>query len=256
MGLSFIIAVEAFKFFRMATTSPTLPPVADQLYWSRPTAAQLRLLNLAAQRIFAQEQPTLAALSSSFYAVETIKRAAYPFTMVGAGVFDPFLFADHMQHWMWGEAQPARVEELQQTFSAIWWAEPLANSAESLAQRLSARAQSGCALDVLTSAAGRWVGVVAAAERQATVVRRRPGAESLPPDKCVKLLKRLGWRVEAIVGFEGARAAFWRTLGAWFEKVGWLAWSERCTMLMYHSTPEPKAFWRAASLVLIRLRLP
>jgi hypothetical protein len=206
-------------------------------------------LNLAALGLNSLKQPVLAVLSSSFYAVETIKRISQATTLVGTGIFDPFLFAEHMEPWAWGELRPARFADLQESFHAMLWAEALMRSGEATLKSLAPLALRGCTLEIITVS-----GLGAGQPKRGK--SSKPEFESLKPGKLMKLLQQHGWIVDAVVPFHGLRSSFWQRLGDLFQRMEWLAWSDRCYLTLRSQMREPAWLWPLASLVLIRARKP
>jgi hypothetical protein len=227
--------------------NPTMPHSSDQLYWSRPDPAHFRALNLAAVFLNKDKQASLAILSSSFFAVETIKRTPYPIKIVGTGVFDSSLFADHMRRWAWGEIEPVQLNELKGTFSAMLWAEPQKRDSRQVLGVLDQIAARGCSLDVIIGSGGIRI----AARKISDGLKDREGTT---PQQVIKLLRRFRWQVDTIVPYYGPRYTFWRGLSNLFLKTGRLNWSDRCIQTLNSRMREPAWLWRLASLVMIRAR--
>ena len=233
-------------------TSSSTSFAADQLFYSRPGTEYVRAANLATYAVIGGNRPILAVLSSSFHAVEILKRSPSSLSIAGTGSFNPVIFAEHMSAWSWGDIRPTKLEEETEQFKTIIWAEPKRDTADLTLRNIKFLAKHGSDLQIITSSGIKWL-FPKTGGRNAT--KPRSGDSPLLPNGMVNLLRMRGWKVDGVVPFLGPRAAFWKALGENFQRVNMLYWSDRCFQTMRSQLREPGWLWPLAPLALIRARL-
>ena len=223
------------------------PITAGRLYYSRPDQAFMRAFN---QATFAQQTGkgiTLAVVSSSFYAVEMLKRMSFKLDLAGTNSFNPQLFAEHMGQWAFGEMVPVDLFDLRENYNFILWAEPKVGSANYTLELLSNAALRGSELAIIVSSDYGFL-------FQSKTGRPKTKARVLMPGKTKVLLEEFGWKVDAVIGFDGPKAKLWNFLASKFIKTNNLHWSDRCYQMQQLKMREPGWLWPLSRLVLIRAR--
>ena len=225
----------------------TAPITAGRLYYSKPDQAFIRALN---QAMFAQQTgkgSTLAVVSSSFYAVEILKRTSQKLALAGTESFNPQLFTEHMDKWAIGELIPVDLFTLQEKFNIMVWAEPKHRSANLTIEQITNLAVRGSELIILVTSDFGFL-------RSSNVIGRKSKERSLIPRAIKVILKENGWQLDSIIGFYGIKAKFWNFLAMKFLQADNLHWSDRCRQMQHLKMREPGWLWPLYHLALIRAR--
>lgn len=232
----------------------TMPLGADQLYWSRPSLEFVRVFNMATYALMTQKHPVLAIVSSSFYAIEILKRSPHGMALAGTGTFKPQLFVDHMTSWMWGEVHPVNLPDEENLYRTILWAEPKTDSSAYITRRLKELSIKGCNLEIIITLK-KGFNLSRRHKQRETIPIRAVGKfdpPSMNPLDMIRILKSTGWQVDTLFPFLGPRAAAWQRFSDIFKRFNMQYWSDRCLQMKRSQMREPKWLWPMAHLVLIR----
>ena len=222
------------------------PLQVGRLYYSKPDHSFIRALNLAAFNHQAGKGSTLAVVSSSFYAVEMLKRFR-KLSLAGTSSFDPKLFVEHVGIWALGDLNLVDISDLPEKYEAIMWAEPKQSSARLVLEKFSTASMRGTELMILTSPSFRLF-------KMPKKINTRKKDQSLKPQAMISLLKVNGWDVDLTTSFYGIKAIFWNYIAEKLSQYNYPLWSDRCYQMKRAKMRESSWLWPLSRLVLIRSR--
>jgi hypothetical protein len=233
-----------------------------QLYLDNPTPEFRQALNIACESFIRidpkrsrnPEGRNLAVVSSTFYAVELLKRCPGPLEVAGLGSFEAESFVEQARGWAWGELVPTSFP-LNGEYSWLVLAEPDrcdvtgGDRLKLLLADLREHASPGATLTIIASTFLR--SYLPAWHRNKTNSDWQPAKYPLAASQVPALLRRTGWRVEYCLGFHGPRSITWTFLARLADSLGRPDWTDRARFAMRNSYKEKGSLWKFSPLTLI-----
>lgn len=218
----------------------------ETMYLGQTSLEFRQVMDEAVANLETTRTPTLAAISSSFYAIELLRRCQNPVHIISGSSVNFRGWQAHTAGLSWGQVD--FVEKASsEGYQGLLWAEPEGDWASEIADLLYQHALPGATLNVIASTALRsflpaWQSAV------------KPAQFPLPINRLVKMLQSSGWQIEQIKGYYGPRAVVWNKLALLFQSVGRLDWTDRAGFAMRASYIEQGLLWKITPLVQIFTR--
>ena len=167
-----------------------------------------------------EDGPILALVSSTFHAVEIMRRWQAPLHFYGPGGWDVAGFIPAAQSWAWGPLEDA-AQTAGERYQRCIWAEPEAGSSSAALRLLAQKAAAGARLSVIASGPlHRFL--------PAWKTAPFPAQNPLMAHQAASLLKKTGWRVDSVTAFHGPGAVMWSVLWRIAGALGRPDWADRC----------------------------
>lgn len=213
-------------------------------YLYSPTPEYNQALDLAAASLNRASGNVAAVLTSSFYAVELLKRIPGALDFVNMGAFDLANFITSAQGWAWGRIQEVTLDQNQRNYHAVMWAEPeVENAAEiSLALRNIVNKDAYLAVIVPT----RLRRFLPDTPASILTTKKQP-----TPMSMVSMLEAAGWGIQCRAAFHGPRAFAWSLFARAAHVLRRPDWGDRCLFAMRAHYMEPGWLWPLTPLTLI-----
>lgn len=233
-----------------------------QLYTDNPTPEFRQALNIACESFIRidpkrsqnPEGRNLAIVSSTFYAVELLKRCPSLLEVAGVGSFEAESFVKQAKGWAWGELVPTSFP-LTGEYSWLVLAEPDrcndtgGDRLKLVLANLREHASPGATLTIIASTLLR--SFLPAWHRQKNYPDWLPAKAPLDASQVPGLLRRTGWGVEHCLGFHGPRSMAWTFLARLAVSLGRPDWTDRARFAMRNSYVERGFLWKFSPLTLI-----